>query len=112
LTNDDAPGLTNTQKLSFFVMMTCLNGYFDDPALDSLAEALLKANGGASAVWASSSQCEPGGQEQLNLELYRLLFSGDPITIGEATARSKQASSDVDVRRSWILFGDPAMRLR
>jgi hypothetical protein len=93
-------------------MMTCLNGYFDDPVLDSLAESLLKANGGAAAVWASSAQCEPGAQQALNQELYRLLFSGGSITVGEASARAKQVVTDADVRRSWILFGDPAMRLK
>ena len=111
LTNDDAPTLTN-QNLSFFLMMTCLNGYFDDPVLDSLAESLLKASNGASAVWASSAQCEPGQQEVLNYELYRLLFGPNQLSIGEAAARAKQAVTDPDVRRSWILFGDPAMRLR
>lgn len=112
LTNADAASMTNSQKLAFFVMMTCLNGYFDDPVLDSLAESLLKANGGAAAVWASTAQCEPTAQEALNQELYRLLFSGTPITVGEAAARAKQVVADGDVRRSWILFGDPAMRLK
>ena len=31
-------------------MMTCLKGYFQDAALDSLGESLLKAEGGAVAV--------------------------------------------------------------
>jgi len=112
LTNEDAASLTNNQKLAFFVMMTCLNGYFDDPVLDSLAESLLKASGGAAAVWASAAQCEPGAQEVMNQELYRLLFSGSAVTIGEAAARAKQVITDRDVRRSWILFGDPAMHLK
>jgi len=112
LTNEDAAAMTNSQKLSFFVMMTCLNGYFDDPVLDSLAEALLKSSGGASAVFGSAAQCEPAGQDVLNQELYRLLFSDPTITVGEAAARAKQVVGDLDVRRSWILFGDPAMRLK
>jgi hypothetical protein len=112
LTNEDAASLTNNQKLAFFVMMTCLNGYFDDPVLDSLAESLLKSSGGASAVWASAAQCEPAAQEVMNQELYRLLFSGSAVTIGEAAARAKQLVTDPDVRRSWILFGDPAMHLK
>jgi hypothetical protein len=112
LTNEDAAAMTNSQKLALFVMMTCLNGYFNDPVLDSLAESLLKSTGGAVAVWASAAQCEPTGQEQMNEELYRLLFSGDPITVGEACVKAKQVVADADVRRSWILFGDPAMRLR
>ena len=50
LTNEDAASMTNSQKLAMFIMMTCLNGYFDDPVLDSLAESLPKANGGGSGV--------------------------------------------------------------
>jgi hypothetical protein len=111
LANSDAAGMTNSQKLSLFVMMTCLNGYFNDPALDSLSEAVLKSNGGAAGVWASAAQCTPSAQAAINLELYRLLFSGSGLTVGEATARAKAAINDPDVRRSWIYFGDPAMRL-
>ena len=92
--------------------MTCLNGYFDDPALDSLAESLLKAEGGAVAVWASSGMCLPDDQATLNKEFYRQVFSGSAITIGEAARRAKQVATDADVRRTWILLGDPTMRLR
>ncbi len=112
LNNDDALALVN-QPLTFFSLMTCLNGYFTDPGLDSLAERLLKAeNGGAVAVWASAGQCEPSGQAVLNQELHRLLFGTNPITIGEAATGAKAAILDSDIRRTWILFGDPAMRLR
>jgi hypothetical protein len=53
--SSDSTSMTNTNKLSLFMLMTCLNGYFMDPKLDSLAESLLKANqSGAIAVWASS----------------------------------------------------------
>src|SRR5262249_50606726 len=34
------------------------------------------------------------------------------LTIGEAAARAKTGVADQDVRKTWILFGDPAMRLR
>lgn len=73
LTNDDALALGN-DHLPMFVMMTCLNGYFHDPALDSLGESLMKAErGGAVAVWASSGMTLPADQALLNQELYRLL---------------------------------------
>ncbi|MGA9772807.1 MAG: C25 family cysteine peptidase [Blastocatellia bacterium] len=112
LNNDDALALTN-QPLTFFSLMTCLNGYFADPSLDSLAERLLRAeNGGAVAVWASAGQCEPSGQAVLNQEFHRLLFGATPITIGEAASGAKAAVIDGDIRRTWILFGDPTMRLR
>jgi hypothetical protein len=49
----------------------------------------------------------------LNQELYRLLFnSGGAKTIGEAVMRAKASVSDSDIRRSWILLGDPAMKLK
>jgi len=106
--------LTNGLRLPFVAAMTCLNGFFHDPAPnESVAGALLKAaGGGAVAVWASSGLTEPGGQVLMNKELVRLLFSGESLTIGEATLRAKAATTDGDVRRTWILFGDPTTRLR
>jgi hypothetical protein len=118
LTNADAANLGNWDHLSLFVTMTCLNGYYQDAALDSLAESLLKAErGGAVAVWASSSMTTPAEQSVLNQQLYRLLFGGDPatgkpLTLGEAVAKAKVVVIDPDIRRTWILFGDPTMRLK
>jgi len=113
LNADLAGGLTNTNRLSVYAMMTCLNGYASDPTLDSLGEALLKApNGGAVAVWASSGFTTPQPQFEMNREFYRLLFGGQPMRLGEAIRRAKAATSDMDVRRTWILLGDPAMRIR
>jgi hypothetical protein len=78
-----------------------------------LAEALLKAKGGgAVAVWASSGLTEPDKQAVMNKELIRLLFNGGSLTLGEATKRAKASVSDQDVRKTWILFGDPTTRLR
>jgi hypothetical protein len=114
LTSADAAELTNSDRLSLFVTMTCLNAYFHDVGTNSLAEALMKAeNGGAVAVWASSGLSGPNGQALMNQQLYRLLFGGSQaVTIGEATAKAKTAVGSRDIRRSWILFGDPATRLK
>jgi hypothetical protein len=114
LTNDDAANLTNGDHLSLFVMMTCLNGYFQDAASDSIAEALLKAQrGGAVAVWASSGMTMPAEQGTINQEFYRQLFGGSKaMTLGEAVTKAKAATSDADVRRTWVLLGDPAMKLK
>lgn len=113
LDNTLASTLSNTEKPSIYVMMTCLNGYASDASLDSLAEASLKApNGGAVAVWASSGFTEPPPQFALSSEFYRLLFTGTPLRLGDATRTAKAASPNIDVRRTWILFGDPAMRVR
>jgi Peptidase family C25 len=113
LTNADAALLTNQNHLAVFVMMTCLNGYFDDPALSSLAEALMKTgSGGAVAVWASSGMTTADEQALMNREFYRQLFANRGIALGEAIKRAKGAVGDGDVRRTWILLGDPTMRVK
>ncbi len=64
------------------------------------------------AVWTSSGLTNPGEQIFMNRQLIRLLFNGEGLTIGEAVMRAKQAVSNLDIRRTWILFGDPTLRLR
>jgi hypothetical protein len=113
LTIEDVKSFENKQRLSIFVMMTCLNGYFHDPVQDSLAETLIKADGGAVAVWASSGLTLPDGQAAMNQGIYRLIFAGgSSLTLGEAAKNAKAVIGDIDVRRTWILFGDPSMKLR
>jgi hypothetical protein len=118
-TATDALNLHNGTKLPVFVMTSCLNAYFHDVTMDSLGEALMKAErGGAIAVWASSSLTFPQEQALMNQQFYSLLLnnqvgkSGGLLTLGEASAKAKAAIQDSDIRRSWILLGDPALRLR
>jgi hypothetical protein len=100
-------------KLPFVLAMNCLNGYFHGIyGEESLAEALLRADGGAVAVWASSSLTDAQPQGLLNDELYRLIFAQGKPTLGDAVIAAKRAVTDADVRRSWTFFGDPAMRLK
>ncbi len=112
LTSPDVERLVNSKQLSLFVMMNCLNGFFHDATFDSLGESLLKSDkGGAVAVWASSGLTTPTGQVAINAELYRQVF-GSRLMLGEAIRRAKGQSLDPDIRRTWILLGDPTMRLR
>ncbi|HEX8618784.1 MAG TPA: C25 family cysteine peptidase [Thermoanaerobaculia bacterium] len=105
-----AAQLTNA-KQPIVAAMTCLNGYFHDVSMSSLSEALLaNPNGGAAAVWASSTLTEPDPQMDMARAFFRHLFAG--ATIGDAATRAKTATTDPDVRKSWILFGDPSMKLR
>jgi len=68
-------------------------------------------------VWASSGMTLPMEQWLMNQELYRLLFGRSnvgarPVTMGEAVVRAKASIGDQDIRRTWILFGDPTMQVR
>ena len=116
LTSSDALGLTNRDSLTLFLSVTCLNGYFQDPAAQSLAESLLMADhGGAAAVWASSGMCDAASQAVINVEMFRLLFANsgaDQLTLGEAALRAKSVVPALDTRRTYILFGDPTTRLK
>lgn len=109
----DAATLTNGSRLPVVLAMNCLNGFFHDVLTESLAEALLKSpNGGAVAVWASSALTQPDQQSIMAREAFRQLFQSENLTLGQAVARAKVVASDPDVRKSWILFGDPMMKLR
>jgi hypothetical protein len=114
LTSEDARLMENVGHPSFFTLMTCLNGYLFDPTLDSLAESLIKSQGGAIAVWSSSGMTDPDEQDAMNRALYGLLFGKDARkkTIGEMVVKAKEAISNSDIRRTWILIGDPTTKIR
>jgi hypothetical protein len=110
-TSLDASTLTNGLRLPFVSTMTCLNGFFHDVYQESLAEALQRApQGGALAVWASSSLSQATEQVDMNRALVQGLSAG--LTFGEAVAKAKAVARDPNVRRTWILFGDPTTRLK
>ena len=118
LTSDEARELENRNHLPLFIMMDCLNGYFQDVVNSSLAEELVKAErGGAIAAWASSGLTTPGEQSRMNQQIIRLLFGIDgtdnqPMTLGEIARKAKAITDNKDIRRTWILFGDPTLRIQ
>ena len=100
-------------RLPVVVAMNCLNGLFQGIyGEESLAEAFLRAPEGAVATWASSSLTYAAPQAAANQAFFRLTFQGAYATLGETVVAAKGTVSDRDVRRSWIFFGDPAMRLK
>jgi uncharacterized repeat protein (TIGR01451 family) len=107
----DAAALTNGGRLPVYILMDCLNGFFQDVYAESLAESLLLApNGGAVAVWASSGFTDQAPQATMNQALLQQFSTTPNASIGRMILQSKSAITDKDVRRSWILFGDPAMK--
>jgi hypothetical protein len=112
---DDAEILENGVRLPVFTTFTCLNGYFNHPTSDALAETLLWAeNGGVVAAIAPSGRSFTSQQEPLADSFYNYLMHGESLTLGEALLRAKEdASGDADlleVIHTFNLLGDPALR--
>jgi hypothetical protein len=108
-----ASTLTNGSRLPFVVAMNCLNGFFHDVYTESLATALMiSPNGGAVAVWASSGLTAPSPQFQMDQTLVRTMAGSPWMPVGDAVMLAKSGIADQDVRRTFILFGDPTMRLK
>lgn len=108
-----AAELTNANK-SIFTMLTCLNGYFIN-SVDSLSEILLKnPNGGAVATWASSGLTTPDVQEIMATRYYNQIGIGGGITrMGDMVNDAKTTINfGRDVRLSWVLLGDPTMKVK
>jgi uncharacterized repeat protein (TIGR01451 family) len=112
LDGSDAVALQNGERLPVFLIMDCLNGFFQDVYTQSLAESLLLApKGGAVAVWASSGFTDAGPQSGMDLALTHILATNPRLPLGAAILQAKSTTTDRDVRRTWILFGDPAMHI-
>ncbi len=112
LANSDAATFTNTNRLPVFLIMDCLNGYFQDVYSTSMAESLLLApNGGAVAVWSSSGLTDAAPQAELDKQAVGSMFSAQNPALGDAIRAAKAKVNVFDVRRTYILFGDPAMKL-
>lgn len=113
LDTNSAATLSNGNQPSVYILMDCLNGFFQDVYAQSLAEALLLApNGGAAAVWASSGFTNQPPQAVMNQALLQSIKMNPSIALGTAILNAKSGVSDPDVRRTWILFGDPALPLQ
>lgn len=106
----DTVGLKN-DRLSFYLLMTCLNGYTIDPGNDSLSESLMKAENGAYAVWVSSGATRVYGQTDISRAATDMIFNrpNNPMRIGDIARAAKSATADVEIRQTWQLIGDPTM---
>lgn len=112
---NDITNLSNPNtRLTIFTLLTCLNGYFTSPTVESFAEASMrKEPGGAVITWASSGQTTPDIQEVMATRFFIQLSAGNITRIGDLVKDAKQVvSGGRDVRLTWTLFGDPAVRAR
>ena len=113
-TNTEAGALNNSTKPTLFTMLTCLNGYFLPPNLDSMAEVLIKnPNGGAVMAWASTGETTPDVQGVMAKRFYDQIGANNSMLLGDLVKDAKTAiPAGRDVRLSWALFGDPTMKVK
>jgi uncharacterized repeat protein (TIGR01451 family) len=105
--------LTNGSRLPVFLIMNCLNGLFQDVYMQPLGVALeLAPNGGAVAVVTSSGLNQPGPQTNLDRLIVQNALSGSQLALGDAVREAKSHIEDVEVRKTYVLLGDPAMRIK
>ena len=116
LSVEDAPTLTNRSRLPIFTTFSCLNGYFDHPQDDALAEALLFApTGGIVAAVAPSGRSLRSQQIPINDSFYTTYLSGQQPTLGETLLTAKRSHlSDPfldNAVHTFNLLGDPALTI-
>ena len=106
--------LSNGSQLPVFLIMDCLNGMFQDIYAQPLGVTLLLApNGGAVAVVASSGLNQPLPQTMLDSYVVQSAVGATKsTTLGKALLEAKSNIVDQDVRRTFLLFGDPAMQVK
>ena len=111
--NNAANGLTNGSSLPVFLIMDCLNGFFQDVYDQPLAVTLMLApNGGAVAVLASSGLNQAAPQTNLDKLIVQNAFGASSPALGDAILRAKSAINDIGVRKTFNLMGDPAMPIK
>jgi len=105
--------LTNGSQLPVFLIMNCLNGFFQDVYAQPLGVTLLLApNGGAVAVLASTGLNQPMPQTRLDAMVIENSLNAAHVTLGESILKAKALIGDPGVRRTYVLFGDPAMHVK
>lgn len=112
----DAALLQNGTRLPILTTFTCRNGAFADPRIDTLAESLLRVDGGGVvAAIAPSGRGSAAQQLPLAGEFYAGLLDGEADTLGEALLALEARAADDATLRDILpmvnLLGDPALRI-
>jgi hypothetical protein len=113
----DVEALKNQNALPIVLAVTCLNGLFTHPKVDSIAETLLfQPGGGAVGVLAPTSLTLPADQSFFVDGLVKNLIKRPALTLGEAFLSAQQEiprgnPGSLDVLETFLLFGDPALQI-
>jgi hypothetical protein len=97
--------------------MNCLNGYFIAPFYESLAEGFLKAPGrGTIAAFSPSGLSLDGPAHLYHRALMQEITTGQHERLGDAVLAAQKAYAESgafpELLGIYLLFGDPATRIR
>jgi hypothetical protein len=115
--NSDVASLSAQSQQPLLLTLNCLNGFFHFPPLNSLAEALLKAEGkGAIAAFSPSGLSLNGPAHLYHKALLAEIESGRHDRLGDAllAAQAAYANSGTfpELLAIYHLFADPAQMIR
>jgi hypothetical protein len=113
----DVSSLRAQSRQPVLLTLDCLNGYFVAPNLDSLPEALLKAEGrGVVAAFSPSGLSLDGPAHEYHRALVRELVSGRHARLGDAVLAAQKDYAETglmpELLEVYQLLGDPAMTIR
>ncbi len=117
-TNEHGAALANAERLPVMINITCLAGLFSHPEVESLSEIMLwNPDGGAVASLGATSLTLPPDQAFLSRALVETLLAQPQARLGEVLLAAQQAlpageyPGVREVMDTFLLFGDPALRL-
>ena len=107
-----------TDKIPFMLVLSCYNGYFDEPGEPSMAEQLLrKERGGIIGMLSATRLTYASGNDALNRIIFDMLFKRNVRQLGPLSFDSKtellitEGTGQIDVMLEYTLFGDPALQI-
>ena len=112
----DFERLSNGDRLPFVFSLTCLDGHWTYPFLDSISTLFLTSAGkGAIGTFSSTGLGVATGHDYLQRGFYNTFFENGNGELGAATTSAKlllwSSGFDYDLMHTFTLFGDPAVRL-
>ncbi len=117
---DDLNSLHNHGRYPIVLPMTCLEGYFVIPGTGrpAMGESMVRLHdAGAVASWSPTGLGIAHGHGMLQDGFYDAIFNRGVETVGDATNAGKEnlydnSTSYLDLLDTYMLFGDPALRVR
>jgi hypothetical protein len=112
--------LTNADKLTIMLPMTCDNGYFAQREIgaESFGEASVRMDAGAVASWSPTGFGLASGHDLMERGLFLSVFQNHTRQLGVAATAGKvylvqnaTPGKYLDLLDTYLLLGDPALRI-